>query len=538
MRARRLLILFLFFASGCAGLRPAAPTSLCILHTSDIHGHIVPERVAGWKGRSGGGAVLAGCVKAIREENARNGVPTLLLDAGDFYLGTPEGDSSKGIALIELMNAVGYDAVAVGNHDWDGGVANLMGLAAKADFPFLGANVVNPKTGGTPPFLRRWIVKKCGPLRVGVAGITLEDSTPQEMPGGAGTIVCAEPEKPLREAVGELRREGVGIIVVASHLGMAGDKRIARDVEGVDVIVGGHDHLVVRQPYRSWAHGTLICHAGSYGRYLGRLDLTLDPGSGRVARHSYELIPLFDGRCPPDAATGAIVEKWRAATGRRFDEVVGRSESDFYKTRAGVAMMGEMIADAMREASGTQIAFNQRHGIRGPMLKGELKYRDVYSILPFDDTVWTVTLTGRQVRGILEKTLGFRRPDNLRFSGLTVEYDPAAPRGARITSARCGGKELDPETPYRVAVNTYLVHWGFIKELVAEGRDIRDTKIKLRDALADYIRSHSPLSEEAFRAERLTAKAKASAGERAPAVTPAAEKTAVPAAAATDAPAR
>lgn len=504
MTARRLLLLLLLLASGCAGLRPAAPTSLCILQTSDIHGHIAPERVAGWKSRAGGGATLAGCVRMIREENARKGIPTILIDSGDFYLGTPEGDLSKGAALIELMNAVGYDAAAVGNHDWDGGVGNLIGLAANAGFPLLGANVVDPESGETPPFLRRWIVKDFGALRVGVAGITLENPTPQEMPGGKGAIVCAEPEKPLRESIAELRREGAAVIVLASHIGMGRDKRLAREVEGVDVILGGHDHLAVRQPYHSRAHGTLICHPGSYGRHLGRLDLELDPATGRVASHSYELIPLYEGRCPPDEAAAAIVEKWRAAAGARFDEVVGRAETDFPKTRAGVGAMGEMITDAMREASGARIAFNQRHGIRGPILKGEIRYRDVYSVLPFDDTVWTVELTGRQVRGIVEKILSFRRPDNLRFSGLSVAYDPSAPRGERIRGVECGGKDLDPDAPYLTAVNTYLVHWGFVKDLLAEGRGIRDTRFKLRDALADYIRAHSPIAADHFPGARLT----------------------------------
>lgn len=500
---RLLLVLALVLCAGCHAIAPASPPSLCILHTGDLHGHIVPERVAGWEKRVGGTAVLAGCVKAVREANSRRGIPTLLIDAGDFYLGTPEGDSSKGLALIELMNLIGYDALTVGNHDWDGGVARIMELAARADFPFLGANVIVQETGETPAFLRPHIVKNCGPLRVGIAGITLEEPSPQEMPGGKAWVVCAEPEEYLRGAVDALRHEGAGLIVLASHLGLGGDKRIAREVEGVDVILGGHSHLVVREPFRSPQYGTLICQAGSYGRYLGKLDLTLDPQSGKVARYAYELIPLTEGRCPPDAATSAVVDKWRAVAGNRFDEIVGKTDSDFFKTREGVAMLGEMIADGMREATGAQIAFNQRHGIRGPLLRGEVRYRDVYSILPFNDTLWTVRLTGKQVREILAKVLSFRRPDNLRFSGLRVEYDPAAPRNERLMTAVCGGSPLDDEAVYLVAVNTYLVKWGFIQDLVAKGRDLHDTGIIARDMLCNYIRAHSPLSAAQFASPRL-----------------------------------
>ncbi|MEI6633051.1 MAG: bifunctional UDP-sugar hydrolase/5'-nucleotidase [Chlamydiota bacterium] len=504
-RLRRLLLLVLALCAGCRGIGPAGNASLCILHTSDVHGHIVPERVAGWNERLGGSAVLAGCVNAIREDNNRKSVPTLLLDAGDFYLGTPEGDISKGSALIELMNVVGYDALAVGNHDWDGGVSNLMALAERADFPFLAANVINPETGAPPGFLHAHIIKKCGPLRVGVIGITLEDSTPQELPGGKGRIVCAAPEEYVRESLEELRHAGVNCTILVSHLGLLADKKIAREVDGLDVILGGHNHVILKSPFRSSDSGTLICHAGSYGKYLGKLDLATSPRTGRAGKYRYELIPLVEGRCPPDAAAGAVVDKWRSVTGKRFDEVIGYSESDFFKDREGVAMLGEMIADGMREATGAPISFNQRHGIRGPLLKGTIRYRDAYTILPFDDTLWTVALTGAQIREILEKVLSFRRPDNLRFSGLTVEYDPASPGGRKIVTVKCGGSDMRDDETYRVAVNTYLVKWGFINTLVAKGRDLVDTRIIARDMLRDYFRAHSPLSEKAFHTPRLVA---------------------------------
>ncbi|MDD5557382.1 MAG: bifunctional UDP-sugar hydrolase/5'-nucleotidase [bacterium] len=504
MRLRRLLALALILCAGCRGIEPAARVSLCILHTNDIHGHIVPRRVLGWDEEAGGAAVLAGCVNAVRRENRKKGGHTLLLDAGDFFVGSPEGDLSEGVAVVEVMNEIGYDALVLGNHDWDGGVANVIDLASRAAFPFLGANVIDLETGTNPPFVLPHLVVECGPLRVGVIGAALGEETPQEAPGG-GRIVCGKPWRHVRASVEALRSEGVECIVLLSHLGLWADKRIARDVEGIDVIIGGHHHLKMDEPFRSPAGGTLICQAGSYGRHLGRLDLRVDPRSGAVEDYSYELIPLTEGRCPPDRAVAAVVEKWRRATGERFDEVVGRSDADFRKDVDGVRILGEMIADGMREATGAHISFNQRHGIRGALPGGTVTYRDVYAVLPFDDTLWTVTLTGRQVRDVLERTLSFRRQDNLRFSGLAVEYDPAAPRGERLVAAMCGEDELRDGESYLVAVNTYLVHWGFISELVAEGSDLRDTGLMLRDMFSDYIRAHSPLSPETFLPTRLVA---------------------------------
>lgn len=505
MKLRRFLSFALIALAAQCGCGRVEKASLCILHTNDIHGHMLSLRVAGRRERLGGAAILAGCVKAVREENRVADTSTLLLDAGDFYMGTPEGNISKGVAIIEIMNAIGYDAMAVGNHDLDEGVANLMALAELADFPFVAVNAVNAETRTTPPFLRPYVVERFGPLRVGVIGVTIEGMTPQDIPGG-GQLVFRDPEAYVRGAVVDLEEEGVDFTVVVSHLGLWGDKMLARKVKGLDVIIGGHHHLSMEEPFRSPDTGTLICQAGSYGRYLGKLRLEVDLPSGKVEAYDYELIPLSEGRWAPDPAVAAIVDKWRTKVGARFDEVIGYSESDFYKDREGVGRLGEMMADAMREVSGAQIAFNQRHGIRAPLLGGDIRYRDVYSMLPFDDTLWTVELTGSQIRKIMERVLSFRRPDNLRFSGLRVEYDPTAYRGRRIVAIKVGDEDLDDNETYRVAVNTYLARWGFINDLVTEGRNLRDTGIFARDIFSDYIRAHSPLSADASRSPRLIAR--------------------------------
>ncbi len=139
--SRPLFLASLALLAGCA-VTPRAPLrQLCILHTNDVHGHITEERVEGWRKPSGGAATLASCVREIREENRAAGIPTLLLDAGDIFLGTPEGNVSKGIAVVETMNAAGYDAMAIGNHEFDFGVGVVEALAAAARFPILGANV-------------------------------------------------------------------------------------------------------------------------------------------------------------------------------------------------------------------------------------------------------------------------------------------------------------------------------------------------------------------------------------------------------------
>lgn len=507
MKPRRFILLFALLISLAAlcGCGKAGPHPLCILHTNDVHGHISPERVKGWKKRVGGSAVLAGCIEAIRAENRRKGIPTLLLDAGDIFMGTPEGNVSEGLAVTEIMNAAGYDALAIGNHEFDHGLSSLETLAESAAFPFLGANVFNSATGYLPGYLRAYIDKDFGDLRVGVIGVVTPETPAMVMPGKVGRITFKEPEEVVRNCLAALRNKRVEFTVVLSHLGYGEDAVLASSVGGIGVIIGGHSHDIVKKPLRIPGTGTIICQAGSYGKYLGRLDLTVDPKSGRAVEFSYELISITEESCPPDPSVEAIVKKWRARVGNQFDEKIGHSHSDFTGESGGESQIGDIVADSMREATGAQIAFHNSYGIRNPLLKGTITYRDTYKVMPFDNTLYTMLLTGGQVREILEQSLSPRR-GILQVSGIRVDYNPAAPDGRRVMAVICGDEELDDDKLYSVVTNSYLAMGGDYYKTFTRGENVLNTAILDRDALNDYIRDHSPLSSGGFRPSRLIAR--------------------------------
>ncbi|MDD5555865.1 MAG: bifunctional UDP-sugar hydrolase/5'-nucleotidase [bacterium] len=501
MKQARLLLVLLAAAlvalSGCATRGPA----LCVLHTNDLHGHIAPARVPGWRERRGGAAVLAGCAREIRAENERAGVPTLLLDAGDIFMGAPEGTMSRGRAVVETMNAAGYDAMAVGNHEFDHGVGVLEDLAAAAAFPILGANVRGPD-GGVPPFLAPHVVVRFDDISVGLAGVITAQTPAIVMPGRVGAIEFGDPAEAARRAVAELEREGVSFIILISHCGVSEDVRIAREVDGIGLIVGGHSHDLLERPLRAGRAGTLIVQAGDSGRHLGRLDLRIDPRRRRARRHRYGLIPITEDRCPPDPEAAAVVEKWRARAREEFGEAVGVSLDDFEGGGETESELGNMIADGMRETARAEIAFHNAYGIRNPLLAGPVTVADIYAIMPFDNTIHTMRLQGRQVRRVLEQSLGLR-DGLLQVSGLTVVYDPGAPAGGRVRSAECGGGPLDDNRLYTVATNSYLAAGGDNFTVFAEGLDPVDTGILDRDSFAAYIRSRSPVGPSAGGPARL-----------------------------------
>jgi 2',3'-cyclic-nucleotide 2'-phosphodiesterase (5'-nucleotidase family) len=499
---RAWLLASLIALCGCASAPRAPLLPLCILNTNDVHGHITVEKVEGWKKPSGGAAVLSGCVREIRSSNLAAGVPTLLLDAGDIFLGTPEGNLSKGIAVTEVMNAAGYDAMTIGNHEFDLGVDVVAALAASARFPILGANVRIPPGRAPPAFLRPYVIKELGGLKVGIIGVITELAPAVVMPGRNEKIVFEKPQEIIRACIAELKAQGVDFIILISHCGSEEDRRIGAEVEGIGVIVGGHGHELLRKPLRVRSTGTLIVQAGASGQYLGRIDCGVDPESGRAARYRYEVIPLEKDRCAPDPAVQGILEKWDAKVGEKFDEQVGTALSDFAGSDTGEGTLGDLITDSMRAATRADIAFHNNYGIRNPLLKGPVTIRDIYKIMPFDNTLYTMTLTGAQLLKILEQSLALK-DGILQLSGLRVEYDPKAPAGARVKSVSVGDRELDARGDYMVTTNSFLSQGGDSYAIFLEGREVTNTGILDRDAFADYFRAHSPISAEGLASTRL-----------------------------------
>jgi 2',3'-cyclic-nucleotide 2'-phosphodiesterase (5'-nucleotidase family) len=502
MKIRPRFLFYLSLTLVCCSCASGERHPLCILHTNDLHGHIAPERVSGWKSRLGGAAVLAGCVREIRAGNRAAGIPTLLLDAGDIFMGTPEGNISGGRAVTEVMNAAGYDAMTIGNHEFDYGVPTLEELARSAAFPFLGANVYITPGRSPPEFLKPSLLFECGPLTVGVIGVITPTTPSIVMPGRIETIGFSDPAAAVRAQIAELDAKGANLIVVLSHCGIEELTKLARDVPGIGVIISGHDHALLKRPIRVGPAGTIIVQAGDSGRYLGRLDLMVDLSGRRPASYHDELIALTEGRCPPEPSVAAIVQRWRNQVGRKFEEVVGSSLADITAGDDAESQIGDMITDSMRAATGAEIAFHNSYGIRSPLPKGTITYRDIYTIMPFDNMLYSMTLTGAEIRSILEQSLALR-DGLLQVSGLTVRYDPAATPGRRVISVMAGAAALDAHRRYTVVTNSYLAAGGDNYVLFREARDVTSTGILDRDTLSAYIRARSPLSPEKFRPSRM-----------------------------------
>jgi 5'-nucleotidase len=292
--------------------------TITLLHTNDIHGHLTPWR--GWEGELTGKTIgglgrLAGAVAAVRQERGAN---LLLLDAGDLIGDTMIAGRTRGEALWRAVQILGYDVLAVGNHepdfDWQTLREHGGGLP-----PYVAANLVE-REGGTP-VATPYVVKEVGGVKVGVLGLAYPNTPWTTPPKNVEGLEFRDPVSTVRHFLPMLRDDGVEVVVVLSHLGLGGDERLARAVAGIDVIVGGHSHNRMAKAER--VGGTLIVQAGAHGSDLGRLDLTVE--DGWITGHRRTLVLLDHEAIPTQEEAERLVEELLDPHRRALEEVVGEA---------------------------------------------------------------------------------------------------------------------------------------------------------------------------------------------------------------------
>jgi len=499
------------------------PFNITILHTNDIHGRL--ENVI--KGDNGI-ARIATLVEEIREQAALEGRFVLLLDAGDATHGTLLANYFEGEPVIDVMNAMGYDAMEIGNHDFNYGQAGLAERAAQADFPLLCANVVETATGMVPSYLKPYVIKEVGGRRIAIFGLITPETPWVTHPKNVVGLTFLDPIETAKQLVPKLRPKA-DVIIALTHIGYPMDRDLAENVEGISVIVGGHSHTKIVTPEN--IGDTIIVQAWEYGKVLGRLDLTLsvqslpDAHDQRWHRWHRSAVTSFSGwlipnttSIPRDPAVQGIIDNYLAILGTEMSKVVGRTLVDLDGRRwsaptpglQGIRReeknVGNLVADMMRWASEgeAQIAFNNGGGIRWHKLfpAGDITYKDVYELLPFTNTLVMMDLTGSQIRQALENSVknthlqgsasefgGF-----LQISGMTFEYDNSLPMGSRVVEVLVGGVPLNDAAVYRVATNDFLAAGGDGYIVLTGGTNFVNTGRYLLEYMVEYLQEFSPIS--------------------------------------------
>jgi 5'-nucleotidase/UDP-sugar diphosphatase len=424
-------------------------TEIRILHVNDFHGFAEPYQPFGSNESLGGISFLAHRANQLRSEK-----PTLFLAAGDMIQGNNWANLSQGESVIELMNLIGFDAMVVGNHEFDFGQEVLKRRISEASFPVLGANVRGMEG------LKPYVIKELEGIKVAVIGVVTEDTPVSTSPKNVMGLEFLSPFSVTEKYIRELR-DRVNLIVVLSHIGFSVDRKLAEGVKGIDVIVGGHSHTRVAKPVR--IGGTLIAQAWEHGKALGVLDLTVQ--NGKLVEWDGHLEDIRPKQGDEDPKVQSLVEDYSRKVNSVMDVTIGETgvELDGENVRRKETNLGDLIADILREVSGADAAIINGGGIRASLKQGEIKIKDIYTILPFDNYVVSIKLTGEQIRQALEHGLSGIEEWEGRFpqvSGLTVTYSRSAPRGSRIQSILIRGKPIDLSRQYQVATNDFMAAGG------------------------------------------------------------------------------
>jgi 2',3'-cyclic-nucleotide 2'-phosphodiesterase/3'-nucleotidase len=292
--------------------------------------------------------------------------------------------------------------------------------------------------------------------------------------------------KTLEQLLPEVRRQS-DFIIATVHLEDEEDKRVASAFPEIRLIIAGHVHSTLGP---IWVGETLIAKTGSSGRNVGRVDIDFD--GKKAVRMDSKLIPVKG--VPPDPAIGAVLEPFNAKVRYKLGEVVGLATDELVRSDKAESSLADVVADAFREKGKTQIAIQNAGGIRANILKGNVTWGNVFEVLPFQNTLITVRLTGAQVKKTLERglvpTIGM-----VSLSGLRVHFDLKRSPGERVVSAiLLDGTALDDAKLYSVTTNDFVLAGGDGYTEFAKGTDIVDTGIFLRDVLVDYIKAKSTIS--------------------------------------------
>ncbi|MQB10057.1 LysM peptidoglycan-binding domain-containing protein [Agrobacterium sp. ICMP 6402] len=501
-----------------------ADYELNILHINDFHSRIESINKsdstcsAAEEGKNecfGGAARLLTAINQTRDALKAEGKNVLLLNAGDNFQGSLFYTTYKGTVEAEMLNAMKFDAMTVGNHEFDDSEDGLAGFLDKVQFPVVTANVVATAASKIGDRVKPSIVLEVGGQKIGIVGAVANDTAELATPGP--NITIAEDVAKISEQVQKLKQEGVDKIIALTHVGYPRDLEFIAKIPDVDVVVGGHSHTLLSNtdrkaegPYPTLVdnpggYKVPVVQAGQYSKYLGDLKVVFDD-SGVVKESKGDPI-LIDSSFKPDEATLKRIDELKAPIEALKTKVVGSSEGpiegDRKVCRVKECSMGNLVADATLarvKDQGVTIAFANSGGLRSSIDAGDVSMGEVLTVLPFQNTVATFQLKGEDIRAALEN--GVSQIDDgagrfMQVSGMKYSFDRSKPAGNRVVSVDVKEGEafvpLDPAKTYIVAANNYVRTGGDGFKVFAEKAiNAYDFGPNLEEAVAAFITANSP----------------------------------------------
>ncbi|MEM8582029.1 MAG: bifunctional metallophosphatase/5'-nucleotidase, partial [Pseudomonadota bacterium] len=472
----------LSLAAGAA----SAEYSLHILHINDLHSRI--ESINRFdstcsaedetEGKCFGGVGrVATKINELRDQLTAAGENVIVLDAGDQFQGSLMYSTYKGTAEAEFMEAIGFDAMAVGNHEFDDGPIKLREFIDLVSFPVVSGNLDLGAEDLLKDHVANHVILDVGGERIGIVSALATDTSETSSPGP--NVVFQDEIEALQQDVAELEAQGVTKIIALTHVGLAKDLAIAEAVEGLDAVVGGHSHTLLGNdnedasaPYPVMVGDTPVVQAYAYSKYLGHLELTFDDAGAVTSAEGNTIV--LDASVTPDpdivarvAELAGPIEELKA---QRVAAAAEPIEGDRSVCRAMECPMGNLVTDAMlaRVADqGIQIAFQNGGGLRASIDAGEITMGEVLTVLPFQNTLSVFEASGQMLIDALENGVSKVEEGAGRFpqvAGMKFSWDPAAEPGSRITEVMVAMGDsfmpIEADKTYGVVTNNYVRNGG------------------------------------------------------------------------------
>jgi len=491
---------FALIANGGGEVPLRGSGEIVVLHTNDVHGH--PLKFFHYPMPDVGGLpAIATLVEDIRAKHPN----VLVLDAGDLNVGRPESNFFDAAPDIIGYNYIGYDAMTLGNHEFDKPLTTLENQKKLARFPFLSANVSH--ADGTP-IAEPYIIKTLGNIRVGIFGLTTNETPTITSPKITGNLIFEDVVEAAKRIVAELEPK-VDIIIALGHLGLydddtLGSRRVVSMVDGIDLFIDGHSDTKLDEAV--WVNDTPIVQAWHWGLYVGKATLTVD--KGKLSAFDWEPIPVnlkevskdADGKdvytyigteYAEDPYLLAVLTPYKEQVKIELEELIGMSTAFFSnrEIRKTEAALGNLVSDSMLwETEGLEVDFAIQNGggIRADLTEGPISKKLIYEILPFDNSVVVVEMTGAEVQEMFDFIPTIPRgkggfPQVSRGVKFTVDFISGETRDISIN-----GEPIDPNKTYRVATNSFMAAGGDSYVMMTNGYQY-DTSAFQREVLIDYI---------------------------------------------------
>jgi len=476
---KRVLIVTMVFVLmfSLLGTALAQEMDFTVLFTNDTHGRVEEGGYAGM-----GFPKLATLVKDYRSKG-----DVLLLDSGDTFHGQTIVNLNEGEAIVNIMNEMGYDAMTLGNHDFNFGQERIKELDEMSDFPLLAANL-------DPLLVEPYVIKEIEGMKIGIFGLATPETTYKTHPKNVEGLTFRDPAVVAQEMVDELSGQ-VDMIIALAHLGISEEseftsRKVAENVSGIDLIVDGHSHHALEEGMM--VNNTLIVQAGEYDKNLGVVEVKMVDGAVEDLKAS--LVTKEEAEdVEKDSDILAQIEEIKTENEEITSAVVGKTSVELNGereyVRTGETNLGNLLTDAMLAKVDADVAITNGGGIRASIGEGEITKGEIITVLPFGNTTIVKKLTGAQLLDVVEHGVSqYPAHEGLfpQVGGIRIIFDGDLPAGERVIDLKVQGEPIEYDGVYHVATNDFMAAGGDGYETFANTETVVEAG-GLEEVLMEYI---------------------------------------------------